>query len=234
MTQVTYFGHSCFLVETLGIKVLFDPYITPNPLAKEIKLNIIHCDYIFVSHGHSDHIADLEALAHQTGAKIVGNWELHSWLNAKGIMNTHPMNIGGVWDFGFANVKMVVASHSNSFPDGSYGGVAAGFVFQNEKTSFYYAGDTALTMDMKLIAEDYKLHFAFLPIGSNFTMNSYEASKACELINCKDIIGMHYDTNDYIKIDHNQARQDFRNREAELTLMKIGETKLMSPLGLSI
>ena len=116
MTQVTYFGHSCFLVETSGAKVLFDPFITPNDLAKEINLDSISCDYIFVSHGHFDHVADLETLANKTGAKVIGSWELHSWLNKKGITNTHPMNIGGIWDFGFAKVKMVYASHSNSLP----------------------------------------------------------------------------------------------------------------------
>lgn len=224
MTQVTYFGHSCFLIETLGVKVLFDPFITPNPLAKEINLDSISCDYIFVSHGHFDHVADLETLIKKTGAKVVGSWELHSWLNNKGLKNTHPMNIGGIWDFGFAKVKMVFACHSNSLPDGSYGGTAAGYVFQNDKTCFYYSGDTALTNDMKLIADDFKLDFAFLPIGSNFTMGVADAAKASEFINCKTVIGMHYDTFGFIKINHEEARQEFKNKGVELRLMKIGET----------
>ena len=224
MTQVTYFGHSCFLVETSGAKVLFDPFITPNDLAKEINLDSISCDYIFVSHGHFDHVADLETLANKTGAKVIGSWELHSWLNKKGITNTHPMNIGGIWDFGFAKVKMVYASHSNSLPDDTYGGTAAGYVFQNADTCFYYAGDTALTYDMKLIAEDFKLDFAFLPIGNNFTMNAADAAKAAGFINCNTIIGMHYDTFGYIKINHELATKEFRNKGVELRLLNIGET----------
>lgn len=223
MTQVAYFGHSCFLIETLGVKVLFDPFITPNPLTKEINLDSISCDYIFVSHGHFDHVADLETLARKTGAKVVGSWELHTWLNNNGIDNTHPMNIGGIWDFGFAKVKMVFACHSNSLPDGSYGGTAAGYVIKNDETCFYYSGDTALTVDMKLIAEDYKLDFAFLPIGSNFTMGVTDATRASEFIKCKTVIGMHYDTFGFIKINHEEAVQEFKNKNVELKLMKIGE-----------
>jgi L-ascorbate metabolism protein UlaG (beta-lactamase superfamily) len=163
-------------------------------------------------------------LANKTGAKVIGSWELHSWLNKKGITNTHPMNIGGIWDFGFAKVKMVYASHSNSLPDDTYGGTAAGYVFQNADTCFYYAGDTALTYDMKLIAEDYKLDFAFLPIGNNFTMNAADAAKAAGFINCNTIIGMHYDTFGYIKINRELATKEFRNKGVELRLLNIGET----------
>ncbi|MFM9945672.1 MAG: metal-dependent hydrolase [Bacteroidia bacterium] len=223
MTQVTYFGHSCFLVETSGAKVLFDPFITPNALAKEINLDSISCDYIFVSHGHEDHVADLEVLAKKTRAKVIGSWELHSWLNNKGINNTHPMNIGGTWDFGFAKVKMVYACHSNSLPDGRYGGTAAGYIFKNDETCFYYAGDTALTYDMKLIADDFKLDFAFLPIGSNFTMDAKAATKAAEFVNSKNVIGMHYDTFGFIKINHDDAKKEFADKDVKLTLMNIGE-----------
>lgn len=223
MTRVTFYGHSCFLVETSGVKVLFDPFITPNDLAKEINLDSISCDYIFVSHGHFDHTADLLTLAKKSGAVVVGSWELHSWLNAKGLMNTHPMNIGGKWNFGFATVKMVLAVHSNSLPDGSYGGTAAGYVFQNAETCFYYSGDTGLTNDMKLIAENFALDFAFLPIGGNFTMDVEEAAKAADFVNCKTIIGMHFDTFGYIKLNHEAARDEFRRKNLTLKLMNIGE-----------
>jgi len=224
MTKVTYFGHSCFLVETKGTKILFDPFITPNALAKEIKLESIWCDYIFVSHGHDDHIADLEAIALQTKAKIVGSFELCVWLEKKGFTNTHSMNIGGEWDFGFAKVKMVNAVHSNSLPDGTYGGKAAGYVIQNDETCFYYAGDTALNFDMKLIADSYTLDFAFLPIGSNYTMSAKDAAIASEFINCKKIIGMHYDTFGFIKINHKEALDEFTKKSCELDLLSIGET----------
>ena len=224
MTQVTYYGHSCFMVETKGKKLLFDPFITPNSLANEINFNEILCDFIFVSHGHEDHCADLEALAKKTKATVIGSWELHSWLNNKNINTTHPMNLGGKRDFDFGNVKMVYAAHSNSLPDGTYGGTAAGYVIKNDEICFYYAGDTALTNDMNLIGEMYKLDFAFLPIGSNFTMDASDAAIASKFINCKNIIGMHYDTFGYIKIDHNEAINEFAKNNSKLTLMKIGET----------
>ena len=224
MTQVTYYGHSCFLVETKGAKLLFDPFITPNILAKEIKFDGISCDFIFVSHGHEDHCADLIEIATRTKATVLGSWELHTWLNSKNISNTHPMNIGGKRQFDFGEVKMVYAAHSNSLPDGSYGGTAAGFIIKNNKTCFYYSGDTALTTDMKLIGEIYKPDFAFLPIGSNFTMDAADAAIATGFINCKNIIGMHYDTFGYIKIEHDKAIMEFEKANATLTLMKIGES----------
>jgi L-ascorbate metabolism protein UlaG (beta-lactamase superfamily) len=222
MTLVTYFGHSCFLVETMGVKILFDPFISPNDLAKEINLDSISCDYIFISHGHFDHIADLEYLAKKTQAKVVGSWELTNWLANKGLKNSHPMNIGGSWDFGFGTVKMVIASHSNSFPDNTYGGLAAGYIFNNDEICFYYAGDTALTMDMKLIADEFLLDFAFLPIGNNFTMNTKDAARAAKFINCKTIIGMHYDTFGYIKLNHLEAKDEFEKEGLMLKLLKIG------------
>lgn len=224
MTQVTYYGHSCFLVETKGAKLLFDPFITPNELAKEINFDGISCDFIFVSHGHEDHCADLITIAARTNATVLGSWELHTWLHSKNINNTHPMNIGGKRQFDFGEVKMVYAAHSNSLPDGTYGGTAAGFVIKNDETCFYYSGDTALTTEMKLIGGIYKPDYAFLPIGSNFTMDAADAAIATDYINCKNIIGMHYDTFGYIKIEHNKAKDEFEKQGAKLTLMKIGET----------
>lgn len=226
MAQVTYFGHSCFLVETKGKRILFDPFITPNELAKEINLDSIFCDYIFITHGHNDHIADWEYFATKTGAKIVSSFEICTWIEKRGYANTHSMNLGGDWDFGFAKARMVYAAHSNSLPDGSYGGTAAGFVFENNETCFYYAGDTGLNSDMKLIADSFSLDFAFLPIGSNYTMNATDATKAASFINCKQIIGMHYDTFGYIKINHQEAIAEFESKGLALALMNIGESKI--------
>lgn len=223
MTQVTYYGHSCFLVETNGKKLLFDPFITPNNLANEINFDEIFCDYILVSHGHEDHCADIETLAKKTNATIIGSWELHAWLNKKNILNTHPMNLGGKCNFDFGTVKMVYACHSNSFPDGTYGGTAAGFIIKNNETCFYYSGDTALSNEMKLTGEMYKLDFAFLPIGSNFTMDAEDAAIASKFIKCNNIIGMHYDTFGYIKIDQKEAINEFEKAGSNLTLMKIGQ-----------
>lgn len=222
--NITYYGHSCFGIEIKGKHIVFDPFISPNELAKSINVNTIKADYILISHGHEDHIADAVALAKRTNAKVICAWEINVWLGKQGVENIHPMNTGGKVKLDFGNVKCVSAIHSSSLPDGSYGGNPMGFVVESEEGNFYYAGDTALTYDMKLIGEYRKINFAFLPIGDNFTMGPENAIIASDFINCSDIIGMHYDTFGYIKIDHNEAQNKFKQSGKSLTLMKIGET----------
>ena len=221
--NITYFGQSCFLVDIGGYKLLFDPFISPNPLAKEIDINSIEADYILVSHAHWDHIADVEAIASRTGATIIGIWEIHSWYEKLGL-KTHPMNMGGQWPFEFGTVKMVIAQHSSSFPDGSYGGLAAGFVIETDEHTFYYSGDTGLFPDMKVIGELEKPSFAFLPIGGNFTLNVRDAIIAAKWLGLKKVIGMHFDTFPYIQIDHEEARAMSQINEIEMILPKIGQT----------
>jgi L-ascorbate metabolism protein UlaG (beta-lactamase superfamily) len=225
--NITYYGHSCFQVEINGKHLLFDPFITPNELAKHIDISSVKADYILLSHGHEDHVADAVMLAQKTGAKVICNWEISVWLNKQGIENVHPMNTGGKVKLDFGNVKCVAAQHSSSMPDGSYGGNPMGFVIESSEGNFYYAGDTALTYDMKLIGDYRKIDFAFLPIGDNFTMGVDNAIIACDFIKCRDIIGMHYDTFGYIKIDQNEAVQKFERSGARLSLLKIGETVKM-------
>ena len=222
--KVNYLGHSSFLLEIEGIKVLLDPFISPNELASHIKVDEIECDYILISHGHSDHVADLIPIAKRTGAKVVSSFEIIDWLAKQGIENGHPMNLGGTWSFDFGRVKMVYASHSSSMPDGSYGGPASGFLIKAENKTYYYAGDTALNQEMKLIGELNQIDFAFLPIGDNFTMGIDDAVIAAKFINCTNIIGMHYDTFGYIKIDHQLAIRQFAEAGIELLLPTIGQT----------
>lgn len=222
--EITYYGQSCFLCDMGGTKVLFDPFISPNPLASEIELDSIECDYILLSHGHADHTADAEYLLKKTGATLIANYEIVSWYQSKGIENAHPMNTGGKAQFPFGTVKMVNAVHSSSFPDGSYAGTAAGFVVESAARSFYFAGDTALTQDMKLIGERYHLDFAFLPIGDNFTMDAEDALVAANYVNVKKIIGMHFDTFPYIEVDHVEVLELARRAQKEMILMEIGQT----------
>ena len=222
--KITYYGHSCFLIEAGGKRLLTDPFISGNPLASAFKASDIRCDYVLQSHGHADHIYDLETvLQNNPEAIVVGIWEIHDRYSQKGY-KTHPMNIGGSWQFDFGKVKMVAAVHSSSFPDGSYAGQAAGFVIDTPDGVLYFAGDTALTRDMELIPMTCPaLDAAILPIGSNFTMDYKEALIASDFIRCNRIIGCHFDTFGFIVIDHEAAVNTFAESGKELTLIPIGQ-----------
>ncbi len=222
--NITYYGHSCYGVEIKETHLLFDPFITSNPLAKNINANTIPANYILITHGHDDHIGDAVSIAKRTNAKVICNAEIAHWIERQGVTNIHAMNIGGKKEFDFGFVKCVNAVHSGGLPDGSYGGHPMGFVIESSDKNFYYAGDTALTYDMKLIGNYRSVDFAFLPIGDNFTMGVDNAIIASEFINCKDIIGMHYNTFEAIKIDMEDAINKFKRAGNGLTLMEIGET----------
>ena len=222
--NITYYGHSCFGVEVNGKHLLFDPFITPNPLAKSIDISKIKADYILISHGHSDHVTDAVDIAKRTRAKVICAYEVMIWFNKQGIENVHPMNTGGKVKLGFGNIKCVKAEHSSTMPDGTYGGNPIGFVIESSEGNFYYAGDTALTYDMKLIGDYRQIDYAFLPIGDNFTMGVDNAIIATDFINCNNIIGMHYDTFPPIKINHEEAIAKFTHAGKKLSLMTIGKT----------
>jgi L-ascorbate metabolism protein UlaG (beta-lactamase superfamily) len=222
--KLTYYGQSCFAVEVEGKNLLFDPFITPNELAKNISLDSIKADYLLVSHGHSDHIADGVSLAKQTGATVIGAFEVINWFAGKGIDKVHPMNIGGQWLFDFGKVRCTNAIHSSAMPDGSYGGNPMGFLIITNDKSFYYSGDTALTLDLQLIPRWAKPDFAILPLGDNFTMGYEDAIIAAEMIGCKNIVGVHFDTFGYIKIDHEKVKNAFKAAGLNLFLPAIGES----------
>lgn len=221
--KYTYYGQSCFLLETANKKFLFDPFISQNPLAREIDITQIKADYILVSHGHGDHVADLVTLAKQTKATVIAIPEIIGWLNKQGVENVHPMNFGK-YKFDFGTVRMVWATHSSGLPDGSYGGNPAGFVLEIDNKQIYFAGDTGLTLEMKLLAELYQLDYAILPIGGNYTMDVDDAVIAANYINCDKIIGVHYNTFPVISINMLTAIDSFRSAQKTLLLPKIGET----------
>ncbi|MBB5396969.1 metal-dependent hydrolase [Mucilaginibacter sp. AK015] len=221
--KLTYYGQSTIEIVTDGKTLLFDPFITPNELAKNIDVNSLKPDYILVSHGHGDHVADLVTVQKNSGAKVICIAEIAGWLGKQGITNVHGMNIGGGFNFEFGRVKMVNAVHSSALPDGSNGGNPAGFVLSSEGKKIYFAGDTALTYDMKLL-EDENLDWALLPIGDNYTMGADDAIKAAAFINCKNIIGIHYDSFPVIKIDKEEVAGKFIHAGLNLKLPAIGES----------
>ena len=222
--KLTYYGHACFAVAAGGKDLLFDPFITPNPLAEKINLEKVPADFILVSHGHGDHVADLVELARRTGATVIAPFEVGSWFEKKGVANVQSMNHGGAARMPFGRVKLTAAVHSSSMPDGSYGGNPCGFLIESNDGNFYYSGDTALTMDMKLIGEQTKLRFAVLPIGDFFTMGIDDAVHAANLVGVTKIVGVHYDTFPPIKLDHAAALKTAQAGEKELLPPKIGET----------
>ena len=222
--KVIYYGHACFSVAVGGKTLLFDPFITGNPRTKNIDVKTVPADFILVSHGHGDHVGDAVEIAKRTGATIVSNYEVTVWFGKQGLTRTHPLNHGGGWRFDFGRVKFVNAIHSSSLPDGTYGGNPGGFVVESADGNFYYSGDTALTMDMKLIGEATELKFAALCIGDNFTMGIDDAIKAAEFVCCHEILGLHYNTFPPIKIDAPAAIEKFKAAGQHLHLLLPGAT----------
>lgn len=223
--SVRYLGHACFEFNFNGTKVLTDPFITYNPLAKDINVSELSPDYIMLSHAHEDHVADLANIQQQSGATVAAIVETANWVRRQGVPEDKVIefNFGGTLNLPFGKVKMVYALHTNSTPDGAYGGVPCGFVFFVGDKKIYFAGDTALTLEMKLL-EDLQLDWAFLPIGGHYTMDMYDAVKAANFIQCDNIIGMHYDTFSPVTIDTVEARRMFQDAGLNLNLLALGES----------
>ncbi|KQR69544.1 metal-dependent hydrolase [Pedobacter sp. Leaf176] len=221
--NLTYYGQSCFLIEADGKKFLFDPFIKHNSLAKHIDTSKIEADYILVSHGHSDHVADLVELAKQTNAQVFAMVEVAKWIKEQGVENGIDINFG-TQQLPFGKLRTVWAVHSSSNPDGSYGGNPAGFVLNLMGKQIYFAGDTALTQEMKLLAELHNLDYAILPIGGHYTMDVDDAVIAAKYIDCDQIIGVHYNTFPAISIDTEDAVAKFKRENKTLLLPQVGET----------
>lgn len=221
--KITFYGQSSLGIEVAGKNIIVDPYISANEMASHINIDDLKADYILVTHAHGDHVLDVEAIAKRTGATIVSNAEIATYYEKKGF-KSHPMNHGGSSKFDFGSVKYVSAIHSSSFNDGTYGGNPGGFVIESEHKNVYIAGDTALTFDMKLIPLRTKLDLAILPIGNNFTMDVDDAIIASDFVECDKVLGCHYDTFGYIKINHEEAKKKFFDKGKDLMLLEIGES----------
>ena len=220
-----YLGHSAFEIHYGGKCFILDPFITPNELAKSISVEALKPDYILITHGHGDHVADVEVIANQSGALILSNYEIVSYYEAKGLKG-HPMNHGGTVNLTDGiKVKYVHAVHSSVLPNGTYGGNPGGFILYGADSIIYLSGDTCLTMDMKLLPLlGLRPDICVFPVGDNFTMGAEEAAIAAEFVECDTVIGCHYDTFGYIKIDHQQAVSVFKAKGKTLLLPEIGST----------
>ena len=221
--KITFYGHACIGIEVSGKHILIDPFITGNEKAIYIDITALKADYILITHAHFDHIGDVEAIAKSNNSVIVSNWEIASYFGNKGFQY-HPLNHGGSWQFDFGKVKYVAAVHSSSFPDGTYGGNPGGFIIEGEHKNIYISGDTALTMDMKLIPMRTKLDLAILPIGNCFTMDVEDAIMAADFVGCDKILGCHYDTFGFIIINHEEAIKKFFDAGKDLMLLEIGSS----------
>jgi L-ascorbate metabolism protein UlaG (beta-lactamase superfamily) len=204
MAKLTYYGHSCFLVESGGFAVIVDPFLTGNPRAT-VRAEDIACDFIVVTHAHGDHLGDAVPIAKRTGATIITNYEIANHCEKEGA-KVHPLHIGGGASFPFGRAKLTQAFHGSSFADGSYGGNPAGVVLRLPDAVVYHAGDTGLFSDMQLIGEE-GLDAALLPIGDNFTMGPDDAVRAVRFLKPKMVVPMHYNTFDVIGTDPQSFRR---------------------------
>lgn len=221
--KAIYYGHSSVMLELGGSKVLFDPFITPNSAAKHIDIHTLKPDYILLSHAHEDHVADVAAIQQNSGARVLAIVETAMWVSQQGVPESHivQFNFGGTVQTDFGSVKMVYALHTSGTPDGQYGGVPAGYVLSSGGRKIYFAGDTALTLEMKLL-EPMGIDWAFLPIGGHFTMDVADAITAAQFVGCENIIGIHYNTFPPITIDADAAVRQFADAGLQLHLPAIG------------
>ena len=222
MPQLTYLGHSAFLVKGEKASVVIDPFLTGNPVAKA-RPGDLKVSAVLLSHGHGDHLGDAVDIAKANRATIVAPFELANYCAAKGAQ-AHGMHIGGAHVFPFGRVKLTIAHHGSAAPDGTYTGNPCGFLLTMDGKTLYHPGDTALFYDMKLIGDMNAIDLALLPIGDNFTMGVDDAVVAAEFIHAKVTVPMHYNTFDLIAADPNEFVRKVEAKGLAARVVAVGET----------
>jgi L-ascorbate metabolism protein UlaG (beta-lactamase superfamily) len=224
--KITYHGHSCFEIEHGKHRILIDPFLTGNPVAKA-KPEELNVDFILVTHGHGDHVGDTVAIAKRTGATVIAPHELSVWLSWQGV-KTHGMAVGGGYRFEFGHVKMTHALHGSGFelPEQQrivYLGSPSGYLLTLGDKRIYHAGDTGLFSDMKLISRGQPIDLAMLPIGDNYTMGPEDALLAAEWLHAKHVVPMHYNTFPVIEQDARAFVQELEKKGIRGTAMNPGD-----------
>jgi len=197
--QFKWYGHGTMGLEVAGKRLLVDPYFTDNPACSTAPEDV-SADYILISHGHNDHIADAVPIAKRTGAIVITNFEIASWCTSQGIANAQGQHIGGGCHYPFGYLKLTQAQHGSGLPDGSNGGNPAGFLLTADDKKIYLACDTGLFGDMRLLGEE-GLDLAVLPIGDHYTMGPDDALRAVKMLTPQHVIPVHYNTWDAIRQD---------------------------------
>ena len=224
--KITYFGHSAIQIETGGKTILIDPFITGNPHAEGVvAVGDLHPDVILLTHAHGDHWGDTPVIAKQSGAVVVANFEITSYLTQKhGHDNVQPMNTGGAWLFDWGRVKQTYARHSSSFPDGTYGGNPCGYIVHADDLCVYLMGDTCPFAEMAWIGDEHDVDVAFVPIGDCFTMGPRDAIRACGMVKPNTAVPIHYDTFPLIEVDVDAWAESMRNAGLVPKVMRPGSS----------
>ncbi|MCF7790839.1 MAG: metal-dependent hydrolase [Victivallales bacterium] len=223
MIKLTWYSHACLMLETKSAKILVDPFITGNPLSP-IDPERLKADYIFVSHGHADHLGDTESIARNCSSTVIANPEISGWLQSKGIEKIQHIQIGGAVKFPWGKAKMTYATHSSSLPDGSYGGNPGGFIFYVGDKKIYHACDTGLFGDMTLIGEE-GIDIAFLPIGDAYTMGIEDSVKAVNFIKPDKVVPIHYGTFELISQNpEDWGEQIKKETDSEPVILRPGDS----------